>query len=247
VDTWVAWLPNRLAAGTGDTDIERRKLYTDSDIITRKRQALLLLTAHNPRFTREDVIDRMVMLTFARYERHGNENTILNSVTQNRGRIWASIIADVQRVLATPMPELGDCPQFRIEDFSFLGVWFSRAYSTDMESAFRRAIAKIAGNQRSFNLEQDQMLVDAINRMLDKYTDAEYASVDTIHTRLMLCAKDSRVFQATFKLPLHIGRKLWVMQNSLKELYNIDWRYADNGIGKLWRITNREESYAREA
>lgn len=240
LDTWVSWLPNRLAAGTSDTDIEKRKLYTDGDIITRKRQALLLLTAHNPRFTREDVVDRMVMLTFSRYERHGNENAILDSVTANRGRIWASIVQDVQSILATPMPTLGDCPQFRIEDFSYLGVWFARAHSVEMEASFRRAINKIAGNQRSFNLEQDQMLVDALVKMVTRHADDDFVDVETIHTRLLMYVKDAQVFKTTFKMPMHIGRKLWVMQNSLKEIFNIEWQYAANGVGKLWRIRTKE-------
>lgn len=236
LDTWVPWLSNRLAAGTSDTDIERRKLYTDGDVITRKRQALLLLTAHNPKFTREDVIDRMIMLVFSRYERHDNDNAILTEVTANRGRIWASILQDVQRVLATPMPALGDCPQFRMADFSYLGVWFSRAHGPDMEASFRRAINKIAGNQRSFNLEQDQLLVDALLKMIAKQPDDEYVNVDVLHSRLLMHVKDAVAFKNAFKLPLHLGRKLWVMQNSLKEIVSIEWRYADNGVGKLWQI-----------
>lgn len=244
LDTWVSWLPNRLAAGTSNTDIVTRKLYTDGDVIIRTRQAVLLLTAHNPKFTREDVIDRMVMLIFARFDKHGSESAILDSVTTNRGRIWASILRDVQAVLATPMPALGDCPQFRIEDFSYLGVWFSRAYGPDMEASFRRAINKIAGNQRSLVLEQDQTLVDAMHMMVAKYPDDEYVSTEVVHTRLLAYIKDVPMFLRAFRLPLHLGRKLWVSQNSLKDVFDIEWKYADNGLNKLWRIKAKENTNA---
>lgn len=239
IDTWIDWLPNALAVSTTDTDVEKRQLYTDSDTVTMKRQAMIVLTAHNPRFTREDVVDRMVMLMFARLENFGNETDILDRISNQRGKIWGSIIKDVQQVLRTPKPLHGEVPHFRIEDFSSMGLWFARAAGPEEEATFVNAMAKLQGSQRNMNLDENQVLVSLLNKLVERQEDAEFQRMDQLYAQLTLYA-DNKTFVQTYKTAQLLGRKLLVMQDSLKQLFDISWKYDDNRVSRLWRIAAKD-------
>lgn len=242
LDTWFQWLPDKLALCAGDSDIEKRKLYTDMDTVLLKRQALVCITAHNPKFSREDITDRLLLLVFKRLEKFGSENVILDRISLMRNALWSSIVLDIQRILATPRPSANEVPQFRIEDFAHLGYWFSIAHSTEMARLFTEAIGKIQGRQRSFNLEEDQTLVNAIMRYLSKKDasfEAGYDSCATWWARLTSVAPEPEVFRRQYRNALFLSKKLWVMQNSLKSVLDIEWQ-DDRAIGaRTWRIRHK--------
>jgi hypothetical protein len=129
VDSFSGWLPDKLALSAAASDVIKRKLYTDRDLVVLKRQALVGITAHNPKFRREDIVDRLVMLNFRRLEKeeYRSETDILNKVLVNRDELWGALIRDTQAVLATPMPSTADVPAFRISDFAKIGLWVARA------------------------------------------------------------------------------------------------------------------------
>lgn len=241
IDVWVEWLANALAVSTTNTDVEKRILYTDVDTMRLKRQAMLLLTAFNPRFTREDVIDRMVMMMFTRLEHFADETLLLERISDARSSIWASIAADVQQVLRTAQPSTDEAPQFRIQDFSRLGLWFARAAGEQQELVFRSAMSKLQGSQRGLSLDQDHLLVNVLRKYAAQNLD-DYIRIDGMYNQLLLYADNNqRAFQQTYKSAQVLGRKLVVMQDSLRSILDIDWIYDDNRISKLWRIREKQE------
>lgn len=239
LDTWLQWLPDKLALCAGDSDIEKRKLYTDLDTILLKRQALVAITAHNPKFSREDITDRLLLLMFQRLPEFKSESDILERVSDMRNTLWMSIIQDVQKILATPRPAVQDVPQFRIEDFSSLGYWFATALGASHARTFREAIAKIQGRQRSFNLEEDQTLVAAILKYLEK-RDAnkpiDYEPVSSLWLRFSAFSPDPDLFRKQYRNAKTLGMKLWVMQNSLKDILDIEWQDSRATGARNWRI-----------
>lgn len=243
LDTWFQWLPDKLALCAGDSDIEKRKLYTDMDTVLLKRQALVSITAHNPKFSREDITDRLLLLVFRRLELFGSENIILDRITSIRNQLWTSIVRDVQRILATPKPNINDVPQFRIEDFAHLGYWFSIAHSSECARTFTSAIVKIQGKQRNFNLEEDQTLVNAIMQYLNKRDSSKPPSYDPCATwwsRLSMVAQEPEVFRRQYRNALYLSKKLWVMQNSLRSILDVEWM-DDKSIGvRTWKISKKQ-------
>lgn len=241
MDTWVAWLPDKLALCAGNSDIEKRKLYTDMDTIYLRRQAMIAITAHNPKFSREDITDRLLLLVFKRLEHFKSESDILDRVSGFRNDLWASIVLDVQRILATPKPAPHEVPQFRIEDFASLGYWFSKAVSPETAALFTSAVGKVQGRQRAFNLEEDQTLVNAILKYLDKRDPAKsgYETVSTIWARLSLTSTDPDLFRRKYRDAQTLGKKLWVVQNSLKDVIEIEWQ-DDKALGaRVWKFDKK--------
>lgn len=240
LDTWERWLPDKLALSASVTDVERRKLYTDLDVLHFKRQAMLCITAHNPKFTREDVTDRLLLITFSRLPSFGNGTEFLEVISRQRNAIWQDVIRDVQVVLKTPKPAPHEAPQFRVEDFSYYGLWFARAGGPEMELSFRRAIAKIRGGQRSYNLEEDAQLVSAITKFVRaRKSEPNFTDATSLWNMLCTCAPDQDQFKKAYRNAQQLGRKLWVMQDSLKTMFDVEWQQSPTGT-RLWKLSIKE-------
>lgn len=233
VDSWKEWLPDRLALSAGTSDITKRKLYTDADTVVLKRQALVGITAHNPRFGREDVADRLLLLTYERLTEFAPEQVIIDNVIAQRSRLWGGIVQDVQKIIITPIPAVG--PQFRVEDFARLGLWISRALG--IENEFVSAIGNIRTGQRSFSLDEDRMLVDALTRLTASKGRLERKTAGQLWGLLEGggVAADPVAFSRTYRSSIALGKKLLNLQDSLKTMFDITW-VVDDDLGKLWTI-----------
>jgi hypothetical protein len=233
VDTWASWLPDRIATSAGKADVTKRKLYTDADDYIMRKQAILGLSAHNPKFGREDITDRLLLLNFERLNYWKPEGDILKHIVHKRNHIWGGIVNDIQKILATPMPNYQDAPQFRVEDFARLGHWIATAlgYTEDFVSA----IARIRASQKSFNLDEDFVLVDSIQRFLNKSDHiGEFLTAGQLWTYLAAYS-DEKSFNRIYRNATHLGKKMWVLQDSLKEVYSIEWKLNSQGV-RLWKI-----------
>lgn len=225
VDTWERWLPDRLAQSAASSDIVKRRLYTDNDTIVLRRQAVLGLTAHNPKFGREDVADRLLIITFERLKNFIPEKFILDAIINNRSKLWASIIQDIQKVLATPSPSMLDLPQFRIEDFAALGVRISRGLG--VEQQFKTSLGKVYNEQRMFSLEEEAILVSAMQTMAAKFKtkgQLPWLTPSELWIELGNASSDQMMFNRTYKNAVSLGRKVWSMQESLKTIFHIDYK-----------------------
>lgn len=236
VDSWKEWLPDRLALCAGTSDITKRRLYSDADSFVLKRQAMVGISAHNPRFGREDVADRLLLFSFERLGHFIPENLIKQVIIERRNNIWAGIVQDVQRILAQPMPDEG--PQFRIEDFGRVGLWITRAMG--IEHAFTSAIGKIRVGQRAFSLDEDRMLVEALKALVSKYGPVVDISPTRLWQRLELLPNvDPITFTRMYRSPVALGKKLLAMQEALRAVFVITFK-SDSEEGKVWSMDFQE-------
>lgn len=238
VDTWEKWLPDRLALSAATSEIVKRKLYTNAETITLKRQALLGITAHNPKFGREDVTDRLLMILLSRLNHFTPETEIISYISANRGVMWGGVIRDVQKVLNYPMPLTG-YPQFRVEDFSKFGYWVACALGVGQ--SFYDVMTKITDGQKSFILEEDQLLIDAIQSMIEnrKYTN-EFRTPGQLWLILSAIARDPLAFQKQYKNALVLGKKLWTLTDSLKRLFKVTWEVDNKRGTRVWKFEVKE-------
>lgn len=244
VDSWERWLPDRLATSISDTQVTVRKLYTNFETVTLWRTAVVALTAHSPKFIREDVADRLLLFTLSR---RGNtegtlfvdESVIVDNIFKMRNHIWAAVIADIQRILATPKPDPRTTPQFRIKDFSTFGVWVSRALG--FEEDFKSALSKIRGGQRDLVLEEEYNLTSTIGRWLSTGPEPEFRSPGSLWITWQTHSQDPRAFQRAYKNATFLGKKLWIMLEALKERFDVE-HTTDRRTGvRLYKITAKSE------
>jgi hypothetical protein len=242
VDTWEKWLPDRLAISAGTSDVIKRKLYTDTDTIVLRRQAVLAVTAHNPKFGREDVADRLLLFSFMRLSHFKSEELILSDLYARRNHIWGAIVKDIQKVLATPVPDAeSDVPQFRIEDFARVGMWIANALGC--AEAFRSSIEDVKVSQQNFNLEEEGLLVACLVKFVQKngqQPDKAYTGSE-LWTKLESYADDQRAFTNLYRNAVVLNKKLSAMQQSLGRV--VDIQQDTNATGnRVWTIKRKESA-----
>lgn len=242
VDTWQPWLPDRLAQAASTSDIVKRKLYFDKDSVIMKRQAMLGITAHNPRFGREDIADRLIILNFERLTNFLPEGEIIHTILRQRNWLWGSIVRDIQRTLRTNLPTAAESPQFRIEDFARMGLWIARALG--IEPAFVSAIGSLKTAAKSFLLEEDTMLVNSIRKYVEHNKRAgEFVSTSYLWQALQANANDI-TFDKQYRNAVFLGKKLWAMQESLKDAFVVKWQFDTASGARQWLLDRKDEPHS---
>jgi hypothetical protein len=243
VDTWEKWLPDRLALAAASSALTRRKLYTNGEVVTLQRQAFLGITAHNPKFGREDVVDRLVLLMFERLPKFKPETDILDRISHQRNAIWGAILQDIQKILATPLPNADDVPQFRVEDFARAGYWFSTAVGC--APAFKAAIDSLRGAQKQFTIEEDIMLIEALQNWHNRCKEPEeFRTPGMLWPLLELTSSDPLAFKAQYRNAVSLGKKLWSLQETLRQMFDVDWTFDAKRGSKAWRFRSKNEQEA---
>lgn len=235
VDTFERWLPDRLALSASTSDITKRKLYTDSDVVILRRQALIGITAHAPKFGREDVADRMLLINLERLEHFDAEGAIIKRVLENRSQLWGSILRDCQTILAQPYPNDQDVPQFRVEDFARLGYWIASALG--IAKTFVQALTAIKVGQHAFSLDGDSLIVGSLLSFVQKSNKANtFLAPGELWTILETYSGDALTFKKTYQNAQTLGKKLWTLQDSLKEVLHIEYKIDPVKGSRLWSL-----------
>lgn len=237
VDTWSQWLPDRIALSAARSDFVKRKLYTDVETITMKRQALLGITAHAPKFGREDVVDRMLLLNFDRLQTFADETEMIEKVLNNRDRIWGAIVRDIQAVLQTPYSPADQVPQFRISDFARVGWRIAQAL--DLQASFSQAITTTKVAQTAFNLSEEDMLISAIQRWHQHRKDAPIGFLNPA-ALWEAWAPYNPGFEKQYKSSLALGKKLQTLETTLRSVFDVSFEYDRVRGTRSWRIEPKQ-------
>lgn len=241
VDTWERWLPDRLALAAATSDLTKRKLYTDFDTVTIKRQSLLAVTAHSPKFGREDVTDRLLIMNLKRLEHFRAEGPIIDEINKLRPQLFGAITRDIQRVLAHPEPNAHDLPQIRVEDFARIGYWI--ACATNCAPQFKSAVETLRSGQKSFVLEEEYILVDALKRMVTRdIKQNEHGKWRTAGALWSACEgnSDEHTFRDIYKNSATLSKKVWALFDALKAVFDVEFRWDSVLAQRLWRFRDKD-------
>lgn len=244
VDTYARWLPDRMALAASKSEVLRRKLYTDTETVQLTRNAMLGITAHNPKFIREDITDRMLLFTFERLENFLPEAEIIGRIVKLRNAIWGAILTDIQTVFNTPMPTSG-YPQFRIEDFARFGYWIATALNIGPE--FHAGISSIRKDQRLFSLDEDSMLLDALNKVIDadirrntpskvRLAGEWYVALEATFTS----REQIQEFNKKYRNGVALGKKFWTLNDAMKVIYDVKIEYDTVRGSRKWSFSKKE-------
>lgn len=243
LDTWEKWIPDRLAQSAGKSDVIVRKLYTNSQVVRIKRHAMVAVTAHDPKFGRADVTDRMLIINLQRFSNLGldfkDEGTLIDTVLTHRNKLWGSVLHDLSRVLATPMPPTTDL-QLRIQDYARLGEWIAIALGE--QELFRSAVNSLQAAQRSFNLDDDHVLIHALQRWLTKTGGCTNQDQDTLYAQVhsVVSSEDIKTFDQLYKNSSIFCKRLSNLQDTLNStMFNIDIDTNSQGQ-RLWSIHGKQ-------
>lgn len=245
LDTWLPWLPDALATSTTETEIEIRRLYTDYETVKIKLQAIVAVTAHSPKFIREDVVDRLLIIMLRRRDGgFGDEKALMDNLLRARNRIWGAIVTDIQRILNTPRPKEHESPDIRMKDFAALGLWCTRAIG--IETDFVNGIKAIQGGQQNLVVEEEAQLIAQLTQWVKTNPTGEAVNATRIWKAIQhQLAHDPsalREFNKAYRNEVFFGKKLMTMQAALKSRFEISFEYDSRLGSRVWSIKQKQPS-----
>lgn len=119
-DTRKPWFEDRLATLATSGAISRRKLYTTNEMVKFMLDCFCSITARTPKFKRDDVADRLLMMKCMRYKHFLPENKLIAEVLKNRDHIWVELIYQLQHCIHALKDHADDdfSTAFRMADFA---------------------------------------------------------------------------------------------------------------------------------
>lgn len=124
VDSYIEWLPDKLAAYVTDGKFPKRKLYTDTGEVVIQPQSLVAVATKNPvSFRREDIPDRAVIVRLDRREGFSDEATFFREIEHRSPDLYGEWLYWLNRIVAR-LREIGGAPKvhsaLRMADFAGL-------------------------------------------------------------------------------------------------------------------------------
>lgn len=121
VDEYRRWLSTRIALAATGYRVEKRKLYTDAEVVAYQVSTFVALTSRTPRYVREDVAERLVSIaTTAEGRPYLPERVVRERWLRRRDARWGALVAAAQHVLRR-LPSAPSKPrEMRLADFATL-------------------------------------------------------------------------------------------------------------------------------
>lgn len=122
VDSYIEWLPDKLAAYVTDGKFPKRKLYTDTGEVVIQPQSLVAVATKNPvSFRREDIPDRAVIIRLDRRDGFNDEATFFREIEARSPELYGEWLYWLNRIVAR-LREIGGAPKvhsaLRMADFA---------------------------------------------------------------------------------------------------------------------------------
>jgi hypothetical protein len=218
-DTKIEWLPDALAAAATAGSCNKRKLYSDSVLVTQRARAWAAVTSAVPNFASDaGLADRLIVIRLGRREGDRADSILSEEIAQARDAGLSWICHILAKALADKEPVPGGL-NGRHPDFAAMAVRIGRAMGRGDEAI--AALRAAEADKSLFNIENDTVgaaLFDLLRhgpfqgtandlmvalRMVDP-SFASFLSAKRIGTRLAkLWSHLEAVFGATKELDAH--------------------------------------------
>jgi hypothetical protein len=126
VDSLVTWLADALAVVATGGKFKRRKLYETNTVVEYVPRCFVMITSRNPQsFTRDDVVDRLLLIEVERRKDFIPESDLLRALDQQRNRIWGQLLITLNNIVAELQKPVEAAPlEHRLADWAKLAVRF---------------------------------------------------------------------------------------------------------------------------
>lgn len=235
LDTYVGWIIDKLAQAIGNIDVVKRKLFTDVDMIRLRRQAMIIVTAHQPKFTREDVTSRLLLITLDEIAKARllNETAMIDKIIRYRPMLWGAIINDVQKVLQTEEFTTSTV-KWRIQDFCTIGEWVAAALG--FQDDFNAGLAALLGTQADTIIQQEELLSSSLIEIAK--LNPELMSNQQLWDRIMVqVGANQASFIRTYKNPIRLAQKILTMRSALSSVIDVQQEMDKETRLIKWRIS----------
>ncbi len=243
VDATIPWLNDKLAVLATGGEISRRALYTTNALVKYRADCFTLLTARTPRFRRDDVAERLLILKLAQLPAKLPEDLMLSEVKQKRSQlwsVWARELNAIVKIVREGLPE--ESLDFRLADWGRLFLVVLRHLHPDWPAERGKEIlVKITSLQQSFLVEDDTLLgllLEWLNEPGAERWGREFAATE-IFSELSFAAAD-RHMELPVKNPSWLGRKIMESSVALEAQMGVKVVARKDAVGRRLTFLRQE-------
>ena len=232
VDSTNKWLNDRLAClATGQT-IKIRRLYSNNDMIEFKPKVFTGITTRTPKFKRDDVADRLVILNLKRFKEFIPEDDFINSILKYRNEIMSQVLQGLQGILE----KLEENKENKIKTTQRMGdfaAFLIKTASSEGEIAKRKEILdKLSSSQAALVLDEDPLVEVLIIWLNEGNEHTEIESGELFSSLKDIAIRNKIQDFNSYKSTRSMGQRLKNIKDSLIELQILDFDRRTGSGGK---------------
>jgi hypothetical protein len=245
VDEQVSWLADHLAQLATGVSFKRRKFYTTNQQVEFQPQCFVALTSRTPKFleTRDDVLDRTLILQTERRERFAPEQAQLNEIATNRNLLWTELLRDLNRIVAHLRQSDGQVSEgsFRMADFASFALNVAQAQG---EADKARIIFQKMESRRTEMLLAEEPIAVCLEKWLLKAENVgRTVTSGDLNKELRFIAGQQGI-EWPYVSPRALGQRLSHISSHLRERFEVHVDH-DTANQCLYRFAPKAESLKR--
>ena len=218
LDGRVNWANNLLAVAATGQLVEMRRLYTTNELVRFRPECFLALTSRDPRFKREDVVDRLLVFKLQEVKSFISEAHLLGEVIRNRDALMSELMDDLNGLVRV-LRDTGDRREpihfeFRMADWANLALLFSGESERDRVIGLLKQMDKA---RKRFHLE-DTPLIELLSQWVEKNEGKEVTTGNLFEQLRVL--DPSMTYKSSHALGMALKHRL----GSLGEYFKIQER-----------------------
>jgi len=236
VDTYKKWLNDRLSQAATGQRIEKRELYTTNRLVRYFPRCFLSLNSREPKFRRDDVVDRLLLFRVERLEKFKSEAKLLNMIHDNRNELWSELLLDLNQIVAAIKKDTEPfLSEHRMADWAELG--WRIAKTQDSGDHFVKLLEKMDREQSEFLLE-DHPIFQCIDGLLAGGAKLEDLTSSDLYQKLKKYAEEEDIDFAFIKSSRSLGQHLNNILSNLNEFFEIT---REKDKYNVWHYTISEK------
>ena len=174
VDTLVPWLADALAVVATGATYHRRKLYETNTLAEYQPRCFVIVTSRNPQsFTRDDVVDRLLLIEVERRKDFKEESHLLKQIEAQRPKIWGELLINLNKMVGELKKPIDTSPlPYRLADWARLAICFAAILSINN---IEKKLKSMEASKIEFALD-DHPLIQALEEWITHNPEADFIS-----------------------------------------------------------------------
>ena len=219
VDTYAPWLMDALACASTGQDIVRREYFTNMGLLRFTPHCWLGLTTREPKFRRDDVADRSLLLSLSRLsdDQRVSEHSLMQAIDDRRDALFAEYLRDLNKIVAHLRRDKAPLRiEARLADWGEFFLRFMRLHGREDEG--HAALTALSQEQMSFSVTGDP-LYEILEQFVPETGWTPEMDAAMLCKELMTLA-ESEKREVHFK-PHTIGKRLQNSTDAIHRAYQV--------------------------
>jgi len=237
-------------AATGGV-IEKRKLYTDREIVKTHPKVFIIITTREARFKRDDLVSRLLIFKTKKISDPISRSYLLKTLLENRNNIMAEVLINLNSIVAMlkRLQKFNPPGKSRIADWELFGKKIHVGFPEGM--IFRFILEKMNKEKDRFTLEDDPLFVVLKKIVIEDGEIIDEMSASKLYVKLCSVAEDLRMknFQRRYQSPIALGKRLGNVQDELLRAFNFEISKGSSNVKLYSFFPKRDlemEEYAEQ-